>query len=89
MNRGQAVPPLQELYERAVRANPSTYQAQRIADQQSAERKRQFEARAKAAAARKASSSVTGAPGSGQPPIGRAPGRSLREELEAATDEAA
>jgi hypothetical protein len=89
MSRGQAMPPLQELYERAVRANPSTYQAQRIADQQSAERQRQSEARAKAAAARKASSSVTGAPGSGQPPIGRASGRSLREELEAATDEAA
>jgi hypothetical protein len=87
--RGRALPALQELYQMAVRANPSTYEAQRTAEAQSAERRRQDEARAKAAAARKAGSSVTGAPGSGQPPAGRAPGRSLREELEAAAADAA
>jgi hypothetical protein len=88
-SRGQAIPPLQELYEKAVRANPSTYESQRIAEAQSADRQRQAEARAKAAAARKASASVSGAPGSGQPPRARPSGRSLREELEAAADEAA
>ena len=87
--RGQAIPTLQELYQTAVRANPSTYEAQRTAEAQSAERRRQDEARAKAAAARKAGSSVTGAPGSGQPPSARTPGRSLREELEAAAADAA
>jgi len=88
-SRGQDIPPLVELYERAVRANPSTYRAQRIAEAQSAERTRQVEARAKAAAARRAAASVTGAPGPGQPPTVRPSGRSLREELEAAADEAA
>jgi hypothetical protein len=87
--RARAIPALPELYQMAVRANPSTYEAQRTAEAQSAERSRQEEARAKAAAARKAGSSVTGAPGSGQPPAGRAPGRSLREELEAAAADAA
>jgi hypothetical protein len=80
---------LPELYEKAVRANPSTYQALRIAETQSAERKRQDEARAKAAAAKRAASSVTGAPGSGQPPMNRTTARSLREELEKAAEDAA
>ncbi len=63
--RGQDVPPLQELYDRAVRANPSTYQALRLTEQQSAARQIKDEARAKAAAAKRAASSVTGAPGAG------------------------
>ena len=54
--QGQAVPPLQELYEKAVRANPSTYQALRIAEAQSAQQRQKDEARAKAAAAKKAGS---------------------------------
>ena len=86
-SRGQAIPPLRELYEMAVRANPSTYEAQRIAERQSAERRRQDEARAKAAAARKAGSSVTGGPGAGQPPASRSSARSLREEIMAQLDE--
>jgi hypothetical protein len=80
---------LRELYDKAVRANPSTYEAQRIADQQSAERRRQDEARAKAAAAKRAGSSVTGAPSAGQPPPGRSSARSLREEIVAQLDESA
>lgn len=79
--RGQEVPPLQELYDRAVRANPSTYQALRLAEQQSAARQIKDEARAKAAAAKRAASSVTGAPGAGPAPIGRSSARSLREEI--------
>jgi hypothetical protein len=79
--RGQDVPPLQELYDRAVRANPSTYQALRLTEQQSAARQIKDEARAKAAAAKRAASSVTGAPGAGPAPIGRSSARSLREEI--------
>lgn len=85
---GQPVPPLSELYDTAVWANPSTRaqlqqaqaaaaQAQRAAE----EKKRADEARAKAEKARRAGSSVTGAPGSGQ--NGRVPDGSLRGELEA------
>jgi hypothetical protein len=88
-SRGQAIPPLQQLYDKAVRANPSTYEAQRIADEQSAQRRRQDEARAKAAAAKRAGSSITGAPGTGQPPVGRSSARSLREEIMAQLDESA
>ena len=85
--RGQAVPPLAELYDRAVRANPSTYQALRIAEAQSAQQRQQVEARAKAAAAKKAGSSITGGPGVGQPPPARSPARSLREEILAQLEE--
>jgi hypothetical protein len=84
--RGQDVPPLHELYDRAVRANPSTYQALRLAEQQSAARQQQDEARAKAAAAKRAASSVTGAPGPGPAPLGRSSARSLREEILAHMD---
>ena len=84
--RGQDVPPLQELYDRAVRANPSTYQALRLAEQQSAARQIKDEARAKAAAAKRAASSVTGAPGAGPAPIGRSSARSLRDEILAHMD---
>ena len=45
---------LQELYDRAVRANPSTYQALRLTEQQSAARQIKDEAGAKAAAAKRA-----------------------------------
>jgi len=84
--RGQDVPPLQELYDRAVRANPSTYQALRLAEHQSAARQIKDEARAKAAAAKRAASSVTGAPGAGPAPLGRSSARSLREEILAHMD---
>lgn len=88
---GQSVPPLQELYETAVWANPSTREALRTAERQAAEQKRVDQEKAKAASARKAAVSVTGAPGSGQAPqVRNAPERSLRDEIEAnAADHAA
>lgn len=85
---GQQVPPLQELYEKAVWANPSTRKALITAEQQQVEDKRKAEARAKAAAAKKAAASVTGAPGTGQMPQGRSTAdKSLREQLEEAAEE--
>lgn len=84
MSAKRPVPPLQELYETAVWANPSTREAMRAAEQTAQREKADAEARTKANAARKAASSVTGAPGSGPAPRERrAPERSLREELEA------
>lgn len=73
-------PVLKELYDKAVWANPSTREKV-LASQRQAEAKKQAdEARAKAAAARKAGSSVTGAPTTGG---GSATDLSLREQLEA------
>jgi hypothetical protein len=87
--RGEPVPSLDDLYDQAVWANPSTRQkvldakaaadeAQRVA----AETRRAKEARAKAEQARRAGSSVTGSPRSGQ--SGQAEGGSLRSSLLAA-----
>lgn len=85
-------PKLSELYEQAVWANPSTRDAllasQRAADEAQrakAEETRRAEARAKAEQAKRAASSVTGAPSQGTP--GRREPQSLREELSAAFDE--
>lgn len=88
---------LPEAYETAVWANPSTRQktldgqhaadeAQRVAG----EKKKTDEARAKAERARKASSSVTGAPGSGQARMtqAQAEGGSLRDQLYSAFEDA-
>jgi hypothetical protein len=59
-------PVLQDLYDRALWANPSTREKQ-LALQQQAEAKRAAEERrAKAEQARRAGSSVTGAPSPGQ-----------------------
>lgn len=90
---GQPVPPLDQLYDEAVWANPETRAAiqaeQRAADQaqrEQADRARAEEARKKAEQARRAGSSVTGAPAN------KAPSRqseSLREQLESAFDEVA
>jgi hypothetical protein len=93
---GRSIPPLSELYEQAVWANPSTRQsmldernaaaeAQRAAD----EKKRHEEVRAKAAASRRAGASVSGAPGStSQAAAGRPNGTgSVREALLAAAEE--
>ncbi len=88
---------LKALYDQAVWANPSTRQklqeSQRAAEQaqrQAEEQKARDEARAKAEKAKRAGSSVTGAPGAGQSPASRtAQARSLREELEAAAADAA
>ena len=81
---GQPIPDLPQLYETAVWANPSTRAALLATQQAAQEAKRTEEARAKAASARRAASSVTGAPGSGQ---SARPVRSdigLREQLEEA-----
>jgi hypothetical protein len=80
----QTIPPLGELYETAVWANPST-RAAMLAAQRTAEQARiAEEARAKAASARRAGSSVTGAPGSGQATRAVRSELSLREQLEEA-----
>lgn len=85
-------PVLSELYDQAVRANPATY-AKLIASERAAweaqrateEKQRQDAARAKATQARRAASSVTGAPGAGQAAV--AGNGSLRSQLEATFDE--
>lgn len=83
----QPVPPLKELYETAVWANPST-RDQEIAARDKAQRSKEAaDARAKAEAAKKAGSSITGAPGSGQANRAKLPDRSLHDELEAAVRE--
>jgi hypothetical protein len=83
------VPSLKDLYEKAVWANPSTRDAALAAREKAQQAKSAADARAKAAAAKKAGSSVHGAPGSGQAPQGTRPAaRTLREELEANTAEA-
>lgn len=82
------VPSLQELYEKAVFANPSTREqaiAAKLKAQQDASAK---EARDKAVRAKRASSSVSGAPGTGQAPSGQRKGeQSLREQLLEAASE--
>jgi hypothetical protein len=78
------VPPLKELYETAVWANPSTREATLAARERAQQEKASAEARTKAAQARRAGSSVTGAPGPGQAPTGKnRADLSLREQLEA------
>lgn len=90
-SRQQQIPPLQELYDRAVNANPSTREKLRAAEKQLSEQTAKDEARAKAAAAKKASASVTGSPaGAGPSPGGgRVRELSLREQLEEAAREQA
>lgn len=74
------VPKLQDLYDRAVWANPTTRQKSLAAQSAEQQRKSAEEAAQKAAQARKASAGVSGSPGSSAPRTDR----SLREELEAA-----
>jgi hypothetical protein len=80
----QPIPVLADLYETAVWANPSTRQAILQSQKQAEMAKQAEEARAKANSARKASSSVTGAPGSGQATRQIRGELSLREQLEEA-----
>lgn len=81
-------PDLNELYDRAVWANPSTREKLRAAESAALVAKANETARAKAAAARKASASVTGAPSAGQTPTAPKSGaKSLREALEEAAAE--
>lgn len=84
----QPVPSLQQLYETAVYANPTTRDKVLTALRQQEEATRVEAARAKAASARRAGSSVTGAPGSGQAPSGKpVPTDTIRGSLEAAFDD--
>lgn len=95
--QGMPVPPLSELYDRAVYSNPSTraalQQSQAAAaeaQRQAAEAKAKADARAKAESARRAGSSVTGAPG-GAPPATTRRGAdgSIRDALRAAMEDQA
>lgn len=92
--RSEPIPSLDELYQTAVYANPSTkalvqaneraaFEAQREADAKAL----QEAARAKATKAQRAGKSVTGSPGTGQTPTARASGRSIRDELMSAAEE--
>lgn len=81
-------PDLNQIYEQAVWANPSTREKLRAAESAALVAKANEAARAKAAAARKASASVTGAPSAGQTPAAPKTGsRTLREALEEAAAE--
>jgi hypothetical protein len=59
-------PVLQDLYDRALWANPSTRQKQQVLERDAETKRAQEERRAKSEQARRAGSSVTGAPGPGQ-----------------------
>lgn len=78
---GKPVPPLNELYESAVWATPSTREKLITAQRQTEEQKRTSEAREKAAKAQKAAKSVTGAPGNGQAPKDKPKGGSVRDAI--------
>jgi len=85
-------PDLNDLYEKAVYANPSTRAKVLAAEKQSEEKRLKEEARAKAEKARKASSSVTGAPSSGSSqPLsnGRDSSMSLRDQIAQSVSELA
>lgn len=93
---GQAIPPLSELYDQAVWANPSTRKqvldAERAADQAQRDTvaaQKQAEARERAERARRAGASVNGSPGGagGQAPSRRGSNGSVRDDLMAAVDE--
>ncbi|MHB8272823.1 hypothetical protein [Bradyrhizobium sp.] len=88
VSKQNPIPSLKELYETAVYATPSTRDKVLTAQRQQEEAKRTEEARTKAASARRAGSSVTGAPGLGQAPSGK-PGSAdtIRASLEAAFDD--
>lgn len=76
------VPDLERIYDQAVWANPSTREKLRAAETAALEVKAREQSVAKAKAARTASSSVTGAPGSGLPPKGKSSDdKSLRDQL--------
>ncbi len=89
-------PSLDDLYDKAVWANPSTrdkvlasQRAAEVAQRTESEKKAREEARAKAERARRAGSSVTGAPGTSQAAItaAKADAGSVRDALLAAIDE--
>lgn len=84
----QPVPSLEDLYQRAVRANPATYERLQASQRVIAENSAKEAARTKAANAKRAGSSITGAPSSGQPlRNGADKNVSVREALLAAAEE--
>jgi hypothetical protein len=96
MVRGEEVPSLDELYDKAVWAYPSTRTrlieertAADMAQHAATEQKRAAEARAKAERARRAGSSVTGSPGHGQSAAmsGRKANGSIMDDLRSAYEE--
>lgn len=95
----KAVPPIDQLYQEAIFANPAvrqkwldareaTAKASAEAAQRSAAEKAAAEARAKSEKAKKAGSSVTGSSGLGQPLNGRKGNDSLRATIAAAVEDA-
>lgn len=87
MQRGKT-PSLPDLYERAVYANRETRTKLLSADKEAEAKRLAGERRAKAEAAQRASSSVTGSAGVGQSPSERRPGSgSVRDALVAAVQE--
>lgn len=84
----QPTPPLEDLYQRAVRANPVTFERLSAAQRSSEDAKAKEAARAKAAQAKRAGSSVTGAAGSAQPKAnGQAHDVSVRDLVSRAYDD--
>lgn len=84
----QPVPTLEALYDMAVRANPLTFGRLEARRQTAGTASAQGDARAKAARAKRAGSSVTGAPHGGQPKLNGAGVDDIRTSLESAFDEA-
>jgi len=74
---------MEDAYQRAVYADPDLRSTMLAANSQSEQAKRVADAQAKAEAARRAGSSVSGSPGTASPAAAKNE-RSLREELEAA-----
>lgn len=83
LQNGQAAD-LKEAYDAAVYANPETRALRLAADRADEDRKRTAAAAAKADAARKASVSVTGAPGSAMPTPTSESSGSLEDDLRSA-----
>jgi hypothetical protein len=80
-------PVVTDLYERALWANPRTRDKQLVSQRDAETRQAADDRRAKAEAARRAGSSITGAPRSGQlPNSGESADRSIRDSIVAARD---
>jgi hypothetical protein len=75
---------LQEAYDKAVWANPETRALHLTAQREAEDRKRTAEAAERARAARRASPSVTGAPGSAVPPPANGSSNSVEDDVRAA-----
>jgi hypothetical protein len=76
-------PVIKDLYERAAWANPVTRDKLQASQREAEDKELAAARKAKAEAAQRAGSSVTGAPSSGQVPNSGAPDRSIRDEIKA------